>query len=175
MTQSCTICLWAERETNHGPTTSLVHGKNLLQLQHRRHRHTCVKVLFHLHGGTSLPPVVWLGTVSKISASGERRTGTLSRHVGSVMLAVSTKCEYLCRSCRFRGFVLPDLPNVRPANVGNVLQPWPSNLSNWTKMSHYGIPCHFSTIFNHLIRFNWHTFSMSYNVPHKTELLCVFI
>ena len=96
--------------------------------------------------------------------------GILSRHVGSVMLAISTKCEYLCRSCRFRGFVLPDLPNVRPANMGNVLQPWPSNLSNWTKMSHYGIPCQLSTIFNHLIRFYWHTFSMSYNVPHKTEL-----
>ena len=96
--------------------------------------------------------------------------GILSRHVGSVMLAVSTKCEYLCRSCRFRSFVLPDLPNVRPANVGNVLQPCPSNLSNWPKMSHYGIPCQLSTIFNHLIRFYWHTFSMSYNVPHKTEL-----
>ena len=84
VTQSWTICLWASRETNHGPTTSLKHGKNLLRLQYRRYHHTFENVLSRRHlfatrGGNDLPNLcVWR----------RERTGTV-RHIGSVMPAMA--------------------------------------------------------------------------------------
>ena len=78
VTQSWTICLWAARETNHGPTTSLKHGKDLLRLQYRRHHHTFENVLSDCKETSLCHP--WRERSPKSLRLEKREDGDLSPH-----------------------------------------------------------------------------------------------